>query len=620
LKRKRLLPFTALLVALLLVAAACGGDEGGTEEGQAAPPSEANKGGTYRIATAGWEFTGAFDPTAEYLGTAWSYYTNLLVRNLVTYKHIAGPEGNELVADLATEVPEASNGGRKWTFTLKDGVKFGPPVDRDITSDDIKYAFERLANPDLVAGYGFYYTVIDGFSDFADGKADEISGIETPDDKTITFTTTEPVGDFLYRLAMPAAGPIPREVGQCFEKAGEYGRFVISSGPYMIEGSDDLDASSCKTMKPLSGYKPNDFLTFVRNPNYDPATDSPEVREALPDRFEITTNTNTNDLFNKIEAGELEGSPDSPPAEFIRRYTQDESLRDRLPINNGDRTWYLTMNLTTPPFDDINVRKAVNYAINKEALRRVWGGPAQGDIATFTTPPVMYANAMTADDFDPYATDNYAGDIDKAKEFMAKSKYDSDGDGVCDDPSCDGILHIARNTPPHVDMVPVIEDNLKELGMTFTTRELENSYDQIQVVSNNVPFGSNAGWGKDYADPSTFAVLFDSRSIVCDNNINYSMVGATPQTAKECGGEGSYQNIPSVDDKIDECNALTDDERTTCWTELDREVMENVVPWVPYLWANNIDLIGPGVSKFEYDQFSGETAWAHVAVDESKQK
>ena len=87
---------------------------------------------------------------------------------------------------------------------------------------------------------------------------------------------------------MPAAGPIPPEVTDCFTKAGDYGRFLIASGPYMIEGSDQLDITSCDTMKAISGFNPEKFLNLVRNPNYDPATDSPEVRSNYPDRFEYT--------------------------------------------------------------------------------------------------------------------------------------------------------------------------------------------------------------------------------------------------------------------------------------------------------------------------------------------
>ena len=101
----------------------------------------------------------------------------------------------------------------------------------------------------------FYFPVIKGFSAYGKGEAKSISGIKTPNAKTIVFTLTEPTGDFLMRLALPATGPIPQEVAKCFEgKPGAYGRYVISSGPYMIEGSDALNISSCNAMKPISGF------------------------------------------------------------------------------------------------------------------------------------------------------------------------------------------------------------------------------------------------------------------------------------------------------------------------------------------------------------------------------
>jgi ABC-type oligopeptide transport system substrate-binding subunit len=97
----------------------------------------------------------------------------------------------------------------------------------------------------LVAQYGFYYFgIIKGIDGQAKTAATKISGIETPDDRTITFRLTDPAGDFLNRLAMPATGAVPQEVAKCHTKAGDYGRYVISSGPYMIPGSDQLDVSS----------------------------------------------------------------------------------------------------------------------------------------------------------------------------------------------------------------------------------------------------------------------------------------------------------------------------------------------------------------------------------------
>ena len=127
---------------------------------------------------------------------------------------------------------------------------------------------------------------------------------------------------------MPATAPIPAEVARCYTQAAEYGRFVISSGPYMIDGSDKLDISSCDAQKPISGFNPNSGLNLVRNPNYDPATDDAEIRQSNPDRFEISVNTNPDDIFAKIERGELEGSlRDARRTPSCARYLQDPDIR-----------------------------------------------------------------------------------------------------------------------------------------------------------------------------------------------------------------------------------------------------------------------------------------------------
>lgn len=609
----------AMTLALALVAAACGGDGGGEEPQRPGAESEAEPGGTLRAEIADFGFTGAFDPTGEYLGLAWSYYTNMLTRNLVTYNHTSGPEGNVLVPDLATEVPEPSNGGLTYTFTLKDGVQFGPPVSRDITSQDIAYAFERIGTESLAAQYGFYYTVIEGLAEFTSGEADSIAGITTPDDKTIEFTLTQPTGDFLNRLAMPATSPIPEEVAGCFDRAGDYGRYVIASGPYMIEGSDELDASSCKSLKPISGFDPNQYLHFVRNPNYDASTDSAEVRDAFVDRVEIEINTNVQDQYDKIAAGDIDLSLDAPPVQVLREYSTNEELEDLLHINAADRTWYVTMNLTQAPFDDVHVRKAVNLVMDKDGLRRAWGGPIQGDIATHIVPPDITGGTPTAEEFDPFPSENFAGDEEAAKAEMALSAYDSDGDGMCDAPECSGILHITRNIAPWTDMVPVIEASLAKVGIEVQTRELDSgtAYTTIQTTARNVPFASNAGWGKDYADASTFMVLFDSRSIIPQGNVNYSLVGLGLDAAGDLGVEGVLEGIPNVDADVDACNELLDQARVDCWIELDKKITEEIVPWVPYLWATNPDVTSERVTQYVYDQFPGEPAWSHIAVDPS---
>src|SRR5438067_9284706 len=120
-------------------------------------------GGTLKV---GWEqsfgFTASFDPTGEYLGDAFGIYSDLLVRTLVGYNHVPDAAGNKLVPDIATSVPVPTNGGTVYTFHLKPGIKFSPPVNRAITSKDIAYAMQRVARPKNGAQYSFYYSVIKG--------------------------------------------------------------------------------------------------------------------------------------------------------------------------------------------------------------------------------------------------------------------------------------------------------------------------------------------------------------------------------------------------------------------------------------------------------------------------
>jgi len=626
--KRKLIGALALTCVLGLVAAACGGGggenpttpatSGGGASESSAPAVE--QGGTYRTAIEDFGFTGAFDPTGEYLGSAWGLYSDMLLRTLMTYKHIAGVAGDSLVPDIAASNPDVSADGLTYTFTLKTGVKFGPPLDRDVTSQDIEYAFERINAKSLVAQYGFYYVgVIKGMTG-TETKIHPVSGIETPDDTTIIFNLEKPTGDMLYRLAMPATAPIPKEVGDCFTKAGDYGRDVISSGPYMIAGEDQLDVSSCDTIKPISGFDPTKELTFVRNPNYDKSTDSPDVRSNNIDGVHVQIDTNTEDIFAKIENGELDGSwASTPPAPVEQKYLTDPTLKDFLKIDSGDRTWYITMNNLVPPFDDVNVRRAVNYAIDKQALQQAWGGPPHGDIATHIMPPTVLD--FGSETYDPYQTPNEAGDANLAKKEMAKSKYDSNHDGVCDASVCKNVLFVNRNIVPHVNMTPSIQDSLSKIGLQLKVRELETgaAYTTIQTVKNLVPLAANAGWGKDYADPSTFAVLFDSSGISCEGQVNYAELGMNADQAKECGVTDAFNAVKgemlNADSDIAKCNALTGDDRTQCWIQFDKDLMTKYVPWVPYLWANVFTIISPTVTKYEFDQFSGTLAWCHLAVN-----
>ncbi len=594
--------------------AACGSSSSSTSSG--------TRGGTYRVEATDFGFSNNFDPTGEYTTNAWGMYRGLLIRTLVGYKMTAGAAGNQLVPDLATSVPTATDGGLTWTFTLKSGVRYAPPVNRVITSHDIVTAFERIAKPALAAQYGFYYTTIAGMDTYASGKAKTISGITTPNNQTVVFHLTTPTPDFLYRLSLPAAGPIPQEVSKCFTTPGGYGRDVVSSGPYMIQGSDKVNIASCSTIQPMAGFDPSSKLIMVRNPNYNPSTDSTSMRTALPNEFAFTINSNQADIFNRIKAGQADDSLNAPPASAVATLVASNQ-KQLIKTGGADATKYISMNLTQAPFDDIHVRKAVNLIMDKAGLQQANGGPLFGLIATHIVPDTMYNNDPAITGYNPYPSANNAGDLAAAQAQMRQSKYDPKQDGLCDTSACKNVFTIAVNTSQDLNEIPVVQSALAKLGITLNIRQLTPSAASgvVSTVSRNVPLALSQGFAKDYADPSTFMVLFESSSIAPTGNVNASLVGLTPALAQQLGvtiPKGDV--IPSVDAQAAACGKIpTGNARTTCYINLDKYLMENVVPWVPYLSLNQVHMISPAVTTWDYDQSSDTTAYSHVAVNPAKQ-
>ena len=600
-------PAAAMLLAVVLLAASAA----------AAPGGGAHRGGVYRVAfEGGFPFSDGFDPTGEYDTFSWGIESNLMIRTLVGVDHIAGPAGNVLVPDLAAAVPAPTDGRRTYTFHLRRGVAFGPPVSRDVTSKDVLYAFERLARPKNGAEYAFYYSPIAGFDAYGEGKARSISGIRTPDASTIVFHLTRPTGDFLYRLALPATGPIPSEVAGCFEgRAGLYGRDVVSTGPYMIAGADRVNASSCAALKPMSGYDGLTSLTLVRNPDYDAATDSPAARESLPDEFRFTVDANGVDIIDRVAAGELEdeNAVGLPPG-ALERYATNAAKRPSLHLDPVDRTRYLAMNLTQPPFDDVHVRRAMNWIVDKEALRRVWGGPLLGRIAHHIVPDALFANDLVG--YDPYGTPGAHGSLAKAKAAMRGSRYDTAHDGTCSAAACHDVLLLDDSrAPAYLALLPVVEADARKIGITFHVLTLAGAGATLGMTAKNVPFAVFTAWVKDYPDPVTFLEpLFDGRSIVPVGNADATLVGLRAGQAAKLGITGSTANVPSVDARLDRCAVLSGTPRRRCYEALDRTLMTSIVPWVPYLQANVAHITGPKVTKWQFDQFTATTAYAHVAV------
>jgi peptide/nickel transport system substrate-binding protein len=606
----------AVLAILALLVAAC------SSKPKTGGGGTAQTGGTLRIQVKTFRWTDAFDPSGEYLGYAWGLYSNMLVRTLLGYRHVAGDAGNQTIPDLADGQPTVSADGLNYTFKIKSGIKFGPPINREVVAKDFVYSFERIAKKSVAAQYaGYYKGVIKGLNEYADGKASTISGITTPDPHTISFALTKPTGDFNYRMAMPATGPIPQEVGKCFEKAGEYGKYIISTAGYMLEGVDKIDPTSCATLKAKAptGFDPSasGHLTLVRNPNYDASTDTKEARENFVDGLTMNANANVDDIFNKILADQVDAEKANEPPNIIQRASTD--LKNQVHAFGGDRNWYFSMNLLEKPFDDVHVRRAMNYAMDRQALLRLSGGPITGSIAQADFPQSLLMGRLA--DYKPWGPDT--GDLTKAQAEMKLSKYDTNKDGKCNESSaCKGVEGLTEDAPPFSDYVPTVKDAASKLGITMNIKVVADSYPTAQDVSKRVPFFMGGGWGKDYADLYTFAYpLFDSATIVPTGNSDYPLVGLTAQQAKDFkAGPYPAGGVANVDADIAACGLKSGNARLDCWAALDKKLTFDIAAWIPYRDATNIDTTATTVTKYVFDQFSGEMAFSHIAIDASKQK
>ena len=144
---------------------------------------------------------------------------------------------------------------------------------------------------------------------------------------------------------------------------------------------------------------------------------------------------------------------------------------------------------------------------------------------------------------------------------------------------------------------------------------VNGAYPVIQTTSKNIPISTRPRWFKDYADASTFIdPLFKGANMIPSGNTNYALVGLKPSQVKELGVTGSTKNVPSIDKASEICGKLTGNARLSCYALIDKTLMEKIVPWVPYMSAKTVTILGPKVTKWNFDQNAGFTALAHVAV------
>jgi peptide/nickel transport system substrate-binding protein len=506
-RRGKALAALALATGLSLTAAACGG--GGADNSSKGAGYNAGtkgkvlnasdkKGGTLKLWSS--QDVDFLDPTRAYYGFVWDMQ-RLYVRQLLAYDSKPGAAGNKLVPDLATAMPTVTNGGKTYTFHLKDGIKFDTGA--EITSKDIKYGIERVFAQDVLSGGPVYLmNVLDQGQKYPGPYKDKdpnklgLKSVLTPDDKTIVFNLKSAYSDFPYLLAMSDSSPVP----QAKDDGAKYTNHPVATGPYKV-----------------ASFTAGKGAVFTRNKYWDAKTDT--VRKALPDKITFTVTTNPDDMDSRLLSGDIDYAIDGTG---VQQAAKIKILQNSKYKANADDPYtgyirYMTFPTNVKPFDNINCRKAVIYATDPTSLQTARGGPTAGDIGTNMLPPNIPGSDKS---YDPYNLAPGKPQVAKAKEALK----------ACGKPNGFATtIAVRNNKAPEVKTAESLQAALKTVGITANIDQYDGSQSSSVIgAPDNVKkkdYGIIVmGWGADYNTGAGFLqALVDGRFILKNGNNNYSM-------------------------------------------------------------------------------------------------
>ncbi|WP_436525615.1 ABC transporter substrate-binding protein [Actinoplanes sp. HUAS TT8] len=587
----RAIAAAGVALALGLTTAACGGsksdDKSTTTTGKSAYNAAVTdvvnastvKGGTINL----WSAQDAdyWDPARAYYAFVWNL-NRLYTRKLVDYAAAPGKSGLELQPDLASALPEISADKLTYTFKLRSGIKFddGTPI----TSKDIKYGIERVWAADVISGGPVYLpAVLDPKGEYKGPYKDTdpnklgLKSVTTPDDSTIAFKLAAPSSDFLYLLAMPGSGPVPQKR----DTGAKYTTAPASSGPYMFkEGS----------------IQPGKGAVFVRNPNWDQATDP--IRKALPDQINFTVTTNAEDMDSRLIAGtaDLDIQQTGVQATARTKILQDPTLKANADTPTTGFLRYAALSTTVAPLNNIDCRKALIYAADPTSLQTARGGPiAGGDIGTSMLPPNI---AGSDTKYDPFNRLQGKPQLDEAKKALT----------ACGQPNgFDVTIAVRNNKPAEVKSAEALQASLKAANINAKI----DQYDGSQIASvvgspNNVKAKGYGimiyGWGADYPTGSGYMQpLADSRFIPANGNSNLPEI-----------------KDKSIDALFDQAQAETDATKAAdIYGQINHKIMEGAY-YLPFVVDKALNYRNPRLTNAYIHQAFGMIDVQALGVSDGK--
>jgi peptide/nickel transport system substrate-binding protein len=525
-----LLSVGALVAGFALLAAACGSKS----------KSSANNNNTTNTSGSGKNqpfanFRIAYDTGIDYLDPAlsytvegWSIMWNVYLP-LIGYKHVNGPDGATIVPYLAQALPKISNGGKTYTMTLRKGLKYSDGT--AVKASDFRASIERDFKVDS-PGVGFFSNIV-GADTFSKTKKGHITGITT-DDKTgkITIKLTQPQGDFQNILATTFAALVPAS-----SPAKDQSTHPLpSTGPYMIQS-----------------YKPNKKAIVVRNPQWksNAGKGISDVPNGNPDKMTFDILGDPGVALTRTLKGQDDYDFQQPPPD--RLGTLQSKYSDQTKVYTPANTYYFFMNNRLKPFDDVRVRQAVNYAINRQALVRIYGGLAN---------PTENILPPTYPQYQKHTL--YPYNLAKAKKLIQQAGVK--GMAVT-------VWNHDRGQDPKA--TAYLTDVLNSIGLKAKEKIINSSVYWTTIGNQNTKAQIGfADWFQDYPHPlDWFDVLLNGTRITQTHNNNYSNFDNKAVNAKIAALKKQTNLSSSVNDQ---------------WKALDKQVMQQGA-WAPFINRQFVD-------------------------------
>lgn len=501
---KKLLASTALMLALC----------GPTLAQDYVPDPAAKQGGS--IVMTYKDDVATLDPAIGYDWQNWSMIRSLF-DGLMDYV----PGTTDLRPGLA-EKYEISEDGLTYTFHLRVGVKFHNG--REMTADDVKYSLDRVTLPATQSPGSGFFGSIKGYDAMVGGAATSLAGVTVVDPLTVKIELSRPDATFLHVMAINFASVVPKEAVEAAD--GDFGKMPVGTGAFKMKE-----------------WTLGQSLVFERNTDY--------WRAGEPYLDQITYEFGQEPIVAllRLQNGEIDIPGDGiAPAKFAE-VMGDPVQKARVVTGDVLHTGYITMNVTAAPFDKVEVRRAVNMAINKTRIVQVVNNRAVP--ATQPLPPAM-----------PGYTKDYAGypfDVEGAKKLLADAGFP---DGFETD------LY-AMNTDPNPRIAQAIQQDLAAIGIKANIQSLAQANVIEAGGAGTAPMIWSGGmaWVADFPDPSNF----------------YGPILGC--AGAEAGGWNwsKYCN-PDLDKAAVAADSMSDPAKTAdrlkAWSDIYMKVMEDA-PWAP---------------------------------------